>query len=153
MRDSKDRITEIFYLINNFCHELNTSLESHIIGKPAKKKPQMSKSEVKDIAAVGKSTIGWFYGFKLHLVVYDKGEILNFVITAGNVGDREPLKDEKFLKLIKGKLYADKGYISQKLTELLFIDGLHQITDIRNKMKNTLMELKDKILLVSAFCY
>lgn len=235
MRTSKDKITEIFYLIDNFCQELNTSLESHIIGKPAKKKPQMSKSEVitimvlfhmegsrcmkhfylfyvqehlqsefpktvsynrfveimqssllpmslflkmcclgkstgisfadstslkvcknkrikrnkvfKDIAAVGKSTMGWFYGFKLHLIVNDKGEILNFVITAGNVDDREPLKDEKFLKLIKGKLYADKGYISQKLTELLFIDGLHLITGIRNKMKNTLMELKDKILL------
>jgi hypothetical protein len=45
MRTSKDKITEIFYLIDNFCQELNTSLESHIIGKPAKKKPQMSKSE------------------------------------------------------------------------------------------------------------
>ncbi|MBL4753874.1 MAG: transposase [Flavobacteriales bacterium] len=48
---------------------------------------------------------------------------------------------------IKGKFYGDKGYIGQKLTELLFIDGLHLVTSIRNNMKNTLMELKDKILL------
>ena len=49
--------------------------------------------------------------------------------------------------MIKGKLYADKGYIGQKLTELLFIDSVHLITSIRNNMKNVLMELKDKILL------
>lgn len=98
-------------------------------------------------ATTGKSTMGWFYGFKLHLVVNDKGEILNFVITQANVDDREPLKDKAFIKTIKGKLYADKGYVSQKLTELLFIDGIHLITGIRNNMKNVLMELKDKILL------
>jgi hypothetical protein len=51
------------------------------------------------------------------------------------------------VKKIKGKLYADKGYIGQKLTELLFIDGVHLITSIRNNMKNVLMELKDKSLL------
>jgi hypothetical protein len=51
------------------------------------------------------------------------------------------------VKKIKGKLYADKGYIGQKLNELLFIDGVHLITSIRNNMKNVLMELKDKILL------
>ena len=101
----------------------------------------------KDIATTGKSTMGWFYGFKLHLIINDKGEVLNFVITQANVDDREPLKNSKFVNKIKGKLYADKGYVGQKLTELLFIDGLHLITSIRNNMKNVLMELKDKILL------
>ncbi len=91
--------------------------------------------------------MGWFYGFKLHLVVNDKGEMLNFVITQANVDDRDPLKDKRFIKTIKAKLYADKGYVSRKLTELLFIDGIHLITGIRNNMKNVLMELKDKILL------
>ena len=80
-------------------------------------------------------------------MINDKGEILNFVITPGNTDDREPLKDKKFIEKLKGKLYADKGYVSQKLTEILFVDGLHLITHIRNNMKNVLMEMKDKILL------
>ena len=99
------------------------------------------------IAQRGKSTVGYFFGFKLHFIINDKGEILNFVITPGNTDDREPLKDQKFLEKIKGKLYADKGYVSKKLTEVLFVDGLHLITHIRNNMKNVLMEMKDKILL------
>jgi hypothetical protein len=99
------------------------------------------------IAQRGKTTMGYFYGFKLHFIINDKGEILSFVITPGNVDDREPLKDKKFIEKIKGKLYADKGYISQKITEVLFVDGLHLITHIRNNMKNVLMEMKDKILL------
>ena len=99
------------------------------------------------IAQRGKSTMGYFYGFKLHFIVNDKGEILNFVITPGNTDDREPLKNSKFIEQIKGKLYADKGYVCQALTEVLFVDGLHLITHIRNNMKNVLMEMKDKILL------
>ena len=99
------------------------------------------------LAQVGKSTMGYFFGFKLHIVINDKGELLNFVITPGNTDDREPLKNASFIKALKGKLYADKGYIDKKLTKLLFLDGLHLITSIRNNMKNVLMELKDKILL------
>ena len=101
----------------------------------------------KGLATTGKSTMGWFHGFKLHLVVNDKGEILNFMITQGHLDDREPLKNHSFVKKLKGKLFADKGYINKKLTEVLFLDGLHLITNIRNNMKNVLMELKDKILL------
>jgi hypothetical protein len=101
----------------------------------------------KGIATVGKSTMGYFYGFKLHLIINDKGEILNFAITQGNVDDREPLKNERFVQAVKGELYGDKGYISKELTNILFVDGLHLITNIRNNMKNCLMELKDKILL------
>ena len=64
-------------------------------------------------AQVGKSTMGYFFGFKLHIVINDKGELLNFVITPDNIDDREPLKNSSFIKALKGKLYADKGYISQ----------------------------------------
>jgi len=101
----------------------------------------------KEIAKVGKSTMGWFYGFKLHLIINDKGEILSFTITPANVDDRTPLKQEGFIKAIFGKLFADKGYISKKLTKMLFVDGIHLITSIRNKMKNSLMNMSDKILL------
>lgn len=99
------------------------------------------------IAARGKSTMGYFFGFKLHLIVNDMGEIINFVITPGNVDDRAPLKDGNFLNKIYGKLFADKGYVGQKLFENLFIDGIQLITGIRNNMKNSLMSINDKILL------
>lgn len=101
----------------------------------------------KGIAQVGKSTMGYFYGFKLHLVINEKGEILNFVITQGNVDDRDPLKNKRFIKNLTGKLFGDKGYVSGPLTKLLFIDGIELITGIRNNMKNILMEMQDKILL------
>lgn len=99
------------------------------------------------IAQRGKSTMGYFFGFKLHLIINDKGEILNFVITPGNVDDREPLKNSDFLNKIFGKLFADKGYIGQKLFEQLFIDGIQLITGLKRNMKNCLMSINDKILL------
>ncbi len=101
----------------------------------------------KDIANVGKSTMGWFYGFKLHLIINDMGEILNFTITQASTDDREPLKNQSFIKTLFGKLYADKGYISKELMLNLFSDGIHLITYIKNNMKNSLMTMKDKILL------
>lgn len=235
MNISSDKITEIFYLADDFCFEFFKTMKAHTLGNEPKRKPIMSTSEIitimvlfhfgqfrnmkhfylfyvkkhmqsyfpstvsytrfvelmqqstlpmtlllktcrmgkstgisfidstpiracknkrirnnktfKGIATTGKSTMGWFYGFKLHLIINDKGEILNFVITQANIDDRAPLKNKNFIEAIKGKLYADKGYVSKALTELLFIDGVHLITGIRNNMKNTLMELKDKILL------
>ena len=101
----------------------------------------------KGIATTGKSTMGWFHGFKLHIVINDKGEILNFTITQANVDDRTPLKKKSFLDKIYGKLYADKGYIGKDLMQLLFADGLHLITHIKDNMKNSLMTISDKIVL------
>ncbi len=232
---TSDKITEIFYLTDNFCQEFEHSIQKHLLGNKPKRKPTMSCSEVitimvifhtggyrnmkhfyihfvqkhlvhlfpetvsynrfvelmqaatlpmtifmktccmgegtgisfidstpikvcknkrinrnkvfKGIAQLGKSTMGYFFGFKLHIVINDKGELLNMVITQGNVDDREPLKNKNFVNALKGKLFADKGYISKELTNLLFIDGLHLITNIRNNMKNVLMEMKDKIML------
>ena len=112
-------------------------------------KPKRIRSNkvFKGIATTGKSTMGWFHGFKLHIVINDKGEILNFTITQANVDDRTPLKKKSFLDKIYGKLYADKGYIGKDLMQLLFADGLHLITHIKNNMKNSLMTMSDKILL------
>lgn len=235
MQLTSDKITEIFYLADEFCQEFSNSTSAFKLGNAPKRKPRMAQGEVitilvlfhlggyrnfkhfyvgyvqkhlqdcfpntvsynrfvelsaqvclpmtlflkvcclgectgisfvdstplrvcknkrikrnkvfRDTATTGKSTMGWFFGFKLHLVINDKGEILNFVITQANVDDREPLKAPRFLEKIKGKLYGDKGYLGKGLTELLFVDGLHLVTSIRNNMKNVLMELKDKILL------
>ena len=97
------------------------------------------------IATKGKSTTGWFFGFKLHIIINDKGEILSFVITQGNVDDREPLNSESFIKSVFGKLYADRGYISQTLRDILFVDGIHLVTKLRNNMKGSEIPLQDKI--------
>jgi len=101
----------------------------------------------KGIANTGKSTMGWFYGFKLHIIINDRGELLDFIISQASTDDRTPIKQDNFLKKIFGKLYADKGYISKELTELLFNQGLHLVTGIKNNMKNVLMTMRDKILL------
>lgn len=101
----------------------------------------------KDIAQRGKSTMGYFFGFKLHIIINDRGEMIDFVITPGNVDDRQPLQDSNFLNKIAGKLFGDKGYISQTLFNNLFIDGIQLITGIRNNMKNQIMTMYDKILL------
>ena len=110
-------------------------------------KREKSNKVFKGLAVKGKSTVGWFFGFKLHLVINDKGEIIQFVITQANVDDREPLKSKRFHEKLFGKLFADKGYISKDLFEKLYIDNLHLITKIKKNMKNALMHLYDKIAL------
>jgi len=97
------------------------------------------------IAKKSKSTMGWFFGFKLHIVINDKGELMAFKITKGNVDDREPV--HALVKGLVGKLVGDKGYISNNLFLELWNDGLQLITKIKKNMKNKLMPLVDKILL------
>jgi len=98
------------------------------------------------LAQRGKGSMGWFYGFKLHLVVNDYGEILACQITPGNVDDREPVP--ALSRRLFGKLIADRGYISQALFEqLLDTLGVQLITKLRKNMKNRLMPLMDKLLL------
>lgn len=99
----------------------------------------------KQLAKRGKNSVGWFYGFKLHLIVNECGELLAVKVTPANVDDREPVPD--MTAGIFGKLFGDKGYISQKLFDLLFERGLQLITKLKKNMKNKLMPLMDKILL------
>jgi hypothetical protein len=93
----------------------------------------------------GKSTMGWFYGFKLHLTVSETGELLSWILTPGNVDDRTPAPS--LAKNLWGKIFADKGYISNTLFLELYEKGVHLVTGIRSNMKNKLMELMDKIYL------
>jgi hypothetical protein len=93
-------------------------------------------------AARGKTSVGWFYGFKLHLVVNDQGELVAFCLTPGNVDDRKPVP-----KLVAG-LTGSKGYLSQPLAQqLLVTHGLHLITKLRKQMRNRLLDWSDKLLL------
>jgi hypothetical protein len=101
----------------------------------------------RETAKRGKSTMGWFYGFKLHFVCNDKGEILSFCPTPGNIDDRKPKTVQTLTKKLFGKLFTDRGYISQPLFEMLFNDGVRLVTGIKCNMKNRLMPLYDRIML------
>lgn len=97
------------------------------------------------LATIGKSSYGWFMGFKLHLIINAKGQIIAVKITAGNVDDRKPVPE--LSANLSGKIFGDKGYISQDLFNQLFKRGLKIITGIKANMKNYLMSFNDKILL------
>lgn len=102
-----------------------------------------------DLAKRGKTTMGWFFGFKLHLIVNDCGELLAFKLTAGNTDDRAVLP--KLCRGLFGKLFGDKGYISAEKFNELFTQGLQLVTSIKGNMKNKLMPMMDKILLRKRF--
>ena len=96
----------------------------------------------KGIAEIGKSTVGWFYGFKLHLIINEKGEVLNFALSKGNVDDRNEQVVINMTENLFGKIFADRGYISKKLFKMLFSNGMHLFTEIRNNMKNHVNDSK-----------
>ena len=96
-------------------------------------------------AARGKTTMGWFYGFKLHLIVNHAGEIIAFTLTAGNIDDRVPVPE--LIQHVFGKVFGDKGYLSQPLRDGLRDIGIELITSIRRNMKPQLMPLYDKLML------
>lgn len=87
----------------------------------------------------GQCSLGWFYGFKLHIVTNDQGGIIDFMITKGNIDDRRPLRFKGFIKKLYGKLFGDKGYISKELFAQLFSSGVHLVTKLRKNMKTKLL--------------
>ena len=101
------------------------------------------------IAQRGKGTMGWFYGFKLHLVTNYRGEIVDAKLTTGNVNDTKPVED--ITKKLSGKLYADKGYISKKLSENLKDRGVDLVTTVRKNMKAKAISLWDRAMLSRRF--
>ena len=91
--------------------------------------------------------MGWFYGFKLHLIVNEKGELLSTMLTPGNVDDRNRSLMHTLTKSIVGKLFGDKGYLSKPLFQCLLKRGIQLITKLKSNMANKLMPLLDKLLL------
>ena len=91
--------------------------------------------------------MGWFYGFKLHIIVNEKGELLSTVLTPGNVDDRNQSMMKSLTKNIIGKLFGDRGYIGKPLFNFLFKRGIQMITKLKKNMANKLMPLMDKLLL------
>jgi hypothetical protein len=98
-----------------------------------------------EFAARGRTSVGWFFGFKLHLLINDRGELLAVQLTPGNVDDRKPVPT--LVKRLWGKLFGDKGYLSKALTEQLRAQGIELVTRLKANMKNQLLSLTDKILL------
>lgn len=93
----------------------------------------------------GKTSVDWFFGFKLHLVINDCGELLSVRLTPGNTDDRQPVSE--LVKELFGKLFGDKGYISQPLFETLYDDGVQLVTKLKKRMKQRLFSMFDKIML------
>ena len=107
-----------------------------------------SNKVFKEMAARGKTSTGLFFGFKLHIVIDENGNILNFSFTPGNVSDANAATLKSLLADLFGNIYGDKGYLlNQELFEYFYENGLHMITKIRSNMNNKLMEFSDKILL------
>jgi len=103
----------------------------------------------KDIAAHGQGSMGWFYGFKLHLIINHKGEIINAHISEGNKDDRAPL--ESIVPENIGKLYGDKGYLGKSCAAKLKEKGCELITNVRKNMKKQALPIWDKIMLRKRF--
>lgn len=98
------------------------------------------------MAQRGKTSMGWFYGFKLHIVINHQGELLACQLTPGNVDDRRPVP--KLAEKLWGRLFGDKGYLSQPLTrELLRTRQLRLVTHLKRNMANRLLLLHDKVIL------
>jgi hypothetical protein len=114
---------------------------------------RISQHKVFDgVAARGKTSMGWFFGFELHLIVNDRGDLLAFRLTPGNVDDRKPVPQmTQMAKGLFGKLFGDKGYIGfppvRRPHEKLWAQGVELITRIRSNMKNRLVPLFDKLML------
>lgn len=101
----------------------------------------------KGIARRGKTSTGWFFGFKLHLTTNEHGEILSFTVSSGNIDDRNESVIDVLSKKNYGKLFGDKGYLSKNLFEKLYQKGIHLFTRVKKNMKNSIMNWEDKILL------
>jgi len=98
-----------------------------------------------EFAERGKTSVGWFYGFKLHIRVSERGELLSWFITAGNVDDRHRVPG--LARKLWGKLFGDKGYISSPLKLLLKERGVEFLTKLKKNMKPQKISAADKILL------
>lgn len=102
-------------------------------------------------AARGRTSEGWFFGFKLHIVVNDRGELLALRVTPGNVSDANKAVVTGLARGLHGKLFGDKGYLSKDVFEQLWHQGLQLVTNIRRNMKQRLLPLWDELLLRKRF--
>ncbi|CAL7963576.1 hypothetical protein MIDIC_70010 [Alphaproteobacteria bacterium] len=137
-------LAHLALLLEWYCHGARDTGISYVDSTPIAVCHPKSKVFA-GIAKIGKTTKGWLYGFKLHLIINEKGEIQSLQLTAGNVDDREPVL--YLAKRLTGLLLGDKGYIKQELFHESYEKGVKLITGIKKGMINKLMLLFEKILL------
>lgn len=99
----------------------------------------------KGLATKGKNSMGWFFGFKLHLVINNLGEIMSVSLTKANVDDRKPVP--KLVESLKGWLFADKGYLGQAFMEKLKQQSIDIFTKVKKNMEKRLMDASQKFFL------
>lgn len=99
----------------------------------------------KGLASLGKTTKGYFFGFKLHVIIDPQGSLMRVKITGGNVDDRKVIP--QMTQGLTGLLFGDKGYISKELFLKLYRRGVKLVTGIRKNMKNILIDWDEKIFL------
>jgi hypothetical protein len=93
----------------------------------------------------GKTSTGWFYGFKIHLVINESGELLSVQCIPGNVTDRKSVP--YLTDNLTGLLIADRGYLCQPLFESLYARGLKLVTTVHKNMKAKLLYVREFYLL------
>ena len=86
-----------------------------------------------EIAQYGRTSVAWFFGLKLHIVINDRGELIAFKITSGKMHDAKA--SEPILAFLKGTAFGDKGYLGKALFSRLLEKGLKLITRTRKNMK------------------
>ena len=132
MNFSKGRETGIYYIDS-------TSIEvCHI-------KREKRHKVFKGLAAKGKNSMGWFFGFKLHLVVNNFGELMACNLTAGNTDDRKPVS--KLVENLNGWLFGDKGYLGKDLWERLKAQSIEIFTKVKKNMQERFMNFSQKFYL------
>ncbi len=107
-------------------------------------KREFTHKVAKRIARKAKSSMGWFYGFKLHIICNGLMQILNFRITSGNTDDRKGL--EMIWDDIFGMIIADAGYLGEDWQKKAQNLGKHLLTGVRANMKKIMTETQHKLL-------
>ncbi|MEE0985438.1 MAG: transposase [Bacteroidaceae bacterium] len=167
---TEDKVTELFFMADEFCKFFDWMMTRYTLkntGKrPYHRESTLSKAEIMLIIILfhdsGYRCFKHFYLDNVckhlrHLfqkvvsynrfVELEKSELLNFMITPGDIDDREPLKYNAFVEFLYGKLVGDKGYIGKELFQRLFVNGIQLITKLKSNMKGALMSVSDKLLL------
>lgn len=158
---TESKVTEIFCISDDFRKEFEVEMAQNALpsspeAPKRRRKRMMSDAEVITILICFHFNtyrnfkhyyLSCVCGHKLHLLCNQKGELVNFVLTRANVDDRNESVMDTLTDKVSGKLYADKGYISQSLFGHLWDNGVHSVTGLRSNMKQRLMPLYDRIML------